>query len=341
MNEQPLGPLFVDIETLELLPEEREKLMHPLIGGVILFSRNYECPEQLKALVLSIKDVRTPALLVAVDQEGGRVQRFKEGFTMLPPARTYGELYDRDKAAGLEASRCAGYLIATELRELGVDLSFAPVLDIGTVDSAVIGDRAFHGNPAVVAELARAHIAGMNQGGMKATGKHFPGHGAVAEDSHTCLPWDKRSWPEIDCCDLVPYRLLSDVLHGVMTAHVNFTDVDDCLPTYSGYWLNTVLRHDIGFSGVIFSDDLSMDGAKIMGGPDERVASALAAGCDMALICNDPDAVDLVLDRLKRDPPADTPKSVLALAGGATDVSNKQYARNVLESLTLQVVSTA
>ena len=338
MSEQLLGPLFVDIETLELLPDEREKLAHPLIGGVNLFSRNYEYPEQLKALVLSIKDVRTPALLVAVDQEGGRVQRFKEGFTILPPARTYGELYDRDKAAGLEASRCAGYLMATELRELGVDLSFAPVLDIGTVDSAVIGDRAFHGDPAVVAELARAHIAGMNQGGMKATGKHFPGHGAVAEDSHTCLPCDKRSWSEINRCDLVPYRSLHNMLHGVMTAHVSFSDVDDCLPTYSNYWLNTVLRQDIGFAGVIFSDDLSMDGAKIMGGPDERVAGALAAGCDMALICNDPGAVDLVLDRLDREPLAVTPANVLALAGGLVDISNQQFARNILESLPIEIV---
>lgn len=338
MTEQPLGPLFIDVKGFELLPEECEKLEHPFIGGVILFSRNYQSREQLTELVTSIKSVRNPGLLVAVDQEGGRVQRFREGFTVLPPASTYGELYDQDHNAGLEASRCAGYLIACELRELGVDISFAPVLDIGIADSAVIGDRAFHSDPAIVAELAGAHILGMNQGGMKATGKHFPGHGAVVGDSHTCRPIDQRTLPEIDGSDLVPYRVLSEMLHGVMTAHISFPQVDDQLPTYSGYWLRQVLRHDIGFSGVIFSDDLSMDGAKIVGEPEDRVSAALAAGCDMALICNDPDAVDRALDRVVWSVPQTTPVNMLALAGGAVEISREQAARRTLESLLAEVV---
>jgi beta-N-acetylhexosaminidase len=175
--EQALGPFFIDVAGVELLPREREKLAHPLVGGVILFSRNYDDTDQLRALVESVKSVRTPSLLVAVDQEGGRVQRFKNGFTVLPPARGYGDLYDRDKEAGLNASRCAGYVIAAELRAAGVDISFAPVLDVGTIESTVIGDRAFHRDPVIVSELARAYIEGMNIGGMKATGKHFPGHG--------------------------------------------------------------------------------------------------------------------------------------------------------------------
>ena len=333
MREQPLGPLFVDVAGLEIKPEERETLAHPLIGGVILFSRNYDTPAQLEALVRQIKSVRTPGLLVAVDQEGGRVQRFRDGFTVLPPAGVYGELYDRDKCAGLEAARWAGYLIAAELRALGVDMSFAPVLDVGTVDSAVIGNRAFHSDPEAVVELARAYIEGMNQGGMKATGKHFPGHGGVAGDSHTCLPCDQRRWEEIDRCDLVPYRSLVNLLHGIMTAHVSFPGIDDQLPTYSSHWLRKILRQDIGYSGVVFSDDLSMNGAKIAGEPEERVSSALSAGCDMALICNDPAAVERVLDRVDLAVPEVTPSKVLALAGGPCDSSNLQLARRALEPL--------
>lgn len=338
MREQPLGPLFVDVSGCELRPEEGEKLAHPLIGGVILFSRNYGTPTQLEALVRHIKSVRTPGLLVAVDQEGGRVQRFREGFTVLPPASVYGELYDRDKRAGLEAARWAGYLIASELRVLGVDMSFAPVLDVGTVDSTVIGNRAFHSDPVAVVELARAHIKGMNQGGMKATGKHFPGHGGVAGDSHTCLPCDRRGWDEIDCCDLVPYRSLVNLLHGIMTAHVSFPEIDGQLPTYSSHWLQKILRQDIGYSGVVFSDDLSMDGAKIAGEPEERVSRALSAGCDMALICNDPAAVERVLDRIDLIIPPVTPSNVLALAGGPCDSSSLLLARRMLEPLGARVV---
>lgn len=337
MIEQALGPLFVDVAGCELLPEECEKLIHPLIGGVILFSRNFDSPAQLNSLVRHIKSLRTPGLLVAVDQEGGRVQRFKAGFTVLPPANTYGELYDRDQGAGLEAARCAGFLIASELRALGVDISFAPVLDVRTVESTVIGDRAFHSDPIAVAELARAYIEGMNRGGMRATGKHFPGHGGVAGDSHTSLPCDFRRWDQIDRCDLVPYRKLVNLLHGIMTAHVSFPEINDRLPTYSSYWLQKVLRRDIGYSGVIFSDDLSMDGAKTGGEPEDRVSSALAAGCDMALICNDPAAVERVLERIGLSAPAFTPPNLLALAGGPVDNSFGLIARQTLEPLGVEL----
>ena len=337
MIEQALGPLFIDVSGIELLAEEREKLAHPLVGGIILFSRNYDNPDQLKVLVDSIKAIRNPALLVGVDQEGGRVQRFRDGFTRLPPAREYGDLYDRNQAAGLNASRCAGFLIAAELRRAGVDISFTPVLDIGVVQSTVIGDRAFHHDPVIVAELARAHIDGMNKGGMKATGKHFPGHGSVAQDSHICLPRDDRPWREIDQCDLVPYRALSKVLHGVMTAHVSYPNVDDQLPTYSSYWLRIVLRDRVGFTGVIFSDDLSMEGAKTKGDPMQRVSCSLAAGCDMALICNNLGAVDLVLSKMEVPHPQFTPKRILDLAGSSTDQSFHQQAMNTLDSMRVEV----
>ena len=311
----PLGPLLIDIAGKKLLPEERDKLVHPSVGGIILFSRNYESIQQIKLLVDDIKQIRTPSLLIAVDQEGGRVQRFKQHFTELPPARMYGKLYDRDERAGIEAARSGGYVMALELREVGVDFSFAPVLDLALCDSKVIGDRAFHQNPAAVSTLAGAFIAGMNEGGMKATGKHFPGHGAVLEDSHLCLPCDRRSWVEVNTNDLAPYRALKEMLHGVMTAHVVFPSVDDDLPTYSRHWLHTVLRGQIGFNGVIFSDDLSMEGAAVQGDPVERVTLALQAGCDMALICNKPDVVDHVLDSLVLEPKKETTAPVLALKG--------------------------
>ncbi|MDJ0958243.1 MAG: beta-N-acetylhexosaminidase [Arenicellales bacterium] len=326
----PLGPLFIDVKGKELLPEERDKLAHPSVGGVILFARNYESVQQLKALIDSIKKIRTPSLLTAVDQEGGRVQRFKHDFTELPPAKSYGDLYDREQCAGIEAARSAGYVMALELREVDVDFSFAPVLDLALCDSEVIGDRAFHRDPAAVSVLARAFIDGMNKAGMKAVGKHFPGHGAVKEDSHLCLPCDERTWVDVNENDLVPYRALSEVLHGVMTAHVVFPSIDGELPTYSAHWLRSVLRDEIGFKGVVFSDDLSMEGAAIQADPVARVRRALEAGCDMALICNRPDVVDQVLDRMTFAPNRDKTMSVLALKGTQPD---KTYSKEALATL--------
>lgn len=314
-SEKPLGPLFIDIADTELRPDEKEKLAHPLVGGVILFSRNFESIAQLVSLVREIKSIRSPSLLIAVDQEGGRVQRFKQGFTRLPPARSYGDLYDRDQHEGIEAACSAGYLMAIELRQTGVDLSFAPVLDLAQSDSEVIGDRSFHRDPETVSILARAFIGGMNRAGMKATGKHFPGHGNVSTDSHICLPCDDRAWDKIECSDLLPYRQLSPILHGVMTAHVQFSSVDQELPTYSSFWLRRVLREQIGFKGVVFSDDLSMEGAKVQADPVQRVTRALDAGCDMALLCNDTDTVNLVLDNLSLDLAELAPDAVVALRG--------------------------
>lgn len=329
----PLGPLFIDIIGTELLPEERDKLAHAAVGGVILFARNYESIEQLKDLVKDIKQVRAPSLLTAVDQEGGRVQRFKQHFTILPPAKTYGELYDRDQRAGIEASHWAGYVMALEVREVGIDFSFAPVLDLAHSSSDVIGDRAFHHDAAVVSTLARAFVEGMNKGGMKAVGKHFPGHGGVLEDSHVCLPCDERPWTDVDGNDLAPYRALNNLLNGVMTAHVLFPSVDSELPTYSRHWLRTVLRNEIGFKGVIFSDDLSMEGAAVLADPVERVNRALNAGCDMALICNKPNVVDLVLDRIACKPKRDIQAPILALKGTQPDESSYQKALATLISL--------
>ena len=334
---KPLGPLFIDVAGTELLPEERDKLAHEAVGGVILFSRNYESIEQLKCLVEDVNKIRTPSLLTAVDQEGGRVQRFKQYFTSLPPAKTYGELYDTDQRAGIEASHWAGYLMALEVREVGVDFSFAPVLDLAQSNSDVIGDRAFHKDATVVSRLARAFIKGMNKGGMKAVGKHFPGHGAVVEDSHLCLPCDERPWADVSDNDLAPYQVLCEVLHGVMTAHVLFPSIDNELPTYSKHWLQTVLRDQIGFEGVVFSDDLSMEGAAVLADPVERVTRALDAGCDMALICNKPDAVDSVLDGLVLKQERETPARMLALKGTEPEKGDYQKAQAALNSITSKI----
>ena len=330
---QPLGPLFIDVGGTELAPEDRDRLAHPLVGGVILFSRNYTDHTQLRSLIASIKQLREPALLIAVDQEGGRVQRFRTGFTTLPAAGSYGTLYDANPEHGCVAARDAGCVMAVELRQVGVDLSFAPVLDLARPGSEVIGDRAFHRHPSAVTDLARAFIEGMNDGGMKATGKHFPGHGGVIEDSHSCVPCDQRPWAEIRTEDLQPYRSLHSKLHAVMTAHVQFPGIDEELPSYSGHWLGTVLREQIGFSGVIFSDDLSMEGAKTRDEPAARVKQALRAGCDMALICNHPEGVDSVLDTLELDPANEAHLKLTTLKGGEYNTQSYARARDGVASL--------
>ncbi len=294
----PLGPVMLDLSgDLELDPVDRARLVHPAVGGVILFSRNFASREQLRALTAAIHALRTPPLLVAVDQEGGRVQRFREGFTPLPAARRYGELYDEDPQRGLDIARQGGWVMASELRSVGVDFSFAPVLDVLLQPSDVIGDRAFHARAAIVVALAGAFIDGMAQAGMRATGKHFPGHGGVGGDSHHCLPCDHRQYREVERVDLVPYRRLGAQLGGVMTAHVLFDSVDDQVPTYSRYWIGEVLRRQLGFRGVVFSDDLSMHGAHGAGDVPRRVSRALAAGCDMALVCNDSPAIQRLLQQ--------------------------------------------
>jgi beta-N-acetylhexosaminidase len=289
---------MIDVSGLSLTAAERDMLVDPRIGGVILFSRNYESTEQVRELVRELHAVRSPQLLVAVDQEGGRVQRFRDGFTQLPPARWLGHEYDVDPDRARELARSCGWLMAAELLDVGVDISFAPVVDLDLGFSEVIGDRAFHRDPDAVAALASAYIHGMRQAGMIAVAKHFPGHGAVVADSHHELPVDHR---EMDAMadDLLPYlRLIDNGLHGVMMAHVKYPAIDRRIASLSPYWIQTELRRNLNFTGAIFSDDLSMSVAEVVGDVPERVRQALDAGADMALICNDPDAVARTLDEL-------------------------------------------
>ena len=295
----PLGPLMVDVGGLELTDDDIDLLSLPTVGAVILFSRNFESRPQVSAMINRIKSIRNPALLIAVDQEGGRVQRFRKGFSALPAALEFGRIYDHDPDQALAMCQDTGKVMARELIEVGVDFSFAPVLDCANSNSSVIGDRGFHHHPKVISELAGAFINGMNTEGMAAIGKHFPGHGGVIEDSHAELPVDNRTMKELDGCDLIPYKSLVDRLGGIMTAHVLFPNIDDELPTYSPFWIQSILRKNLGFRGLVFSDDLSMKGAEGAGTPLQRTQRALQAGCDMALICNDSLAANEVARKLE------------------------------------------
>jgi beta-N-acetylhexosaminidase len=294
----PLGPVMLDVEGTSLIDDDRRRLLDPLVGGVILFKRNYVSPEQIAELTADIRALRTPELLIAVDHEGGRVQRFREGYTPIPAMAGLGALWDADRSAARRRSEAAGFLIAAELTASGVDFSFTPVLDLDFGRSAVIGDRALHRDAGAVTELATALIAGLARGGVAAVGKHFPGHGFVAEDSHADIPVDPRPLSEIRVADLVPYRRLSGQLAGVMPAHVIYPEVDRVPAGFSRIWLQDVLRDEIGFDGVIFSDDLSMEGASGAGNIVARARAALSAGCDMVLVCNRPDLADALLRSL-------------------------------------------
>lgn len=293
------GPVMLDLAGTALTAAEAEMLRHPLVGGVILFARNYESPDQLRELCAAIHRVREPALAIAVDQEGGRVQRFVAGFTRLPPMRALGRVHERDAALASSLARAAGVVLAGELLAHGVDLSLAPVLDVDFGASAVIGDRAFHSTPAGVAALASALVEGMRRAGMGAVGKHFPGHGWVRADSHHEVPVDERDLATIEANDLEPYRaLIGRGLTGVMPAHVIYPAVDPRPAGFSPFWLQEILRARLGFDGIVFSDDLSMAGARVAGGIVERARAALDAGCDMVLVCNDVAAAARLLDGL-------------------------------------------
>ena len=298
-----LGPVMLDVAGLRVASEEKEMLRHPSVGGVILFARNFESPRQLLALTTEIRALRRPELLIAVDHEGGRVQRFQEGFTRIPPMRLLGERWEGDTAQARTLAESTGYVVAVELRAHGVDFSFAPVLDVDFGSSSIIGDRAFSDEPAVIAALAGAFVAGSTAGGAASVGKHFPGHGYVNADSHVDVPVDERDLGEIEAADLLPYReLIKRGLSGIMPAHVIYPKVDRRPAGFSPVWLKDVLRGRLGFGGMIFSDDLSMEGASVAGGVVQRAEAALAAGCDMTLVCNAPQAAAEVLNGLKAGP---------------------------------------
>ena len=296
--ERALGPVMADVVGLELAADERELLEHPLLGGVVLFARNYAAPEQLRALCGAIHEVRNPPLLVAVDHEGGRVQRFRDGFTRLPAMRSLGRVYDRNPALAVNLAAAVGVVLAAELAAHDVDFSFAPVLDVDFGSSSVIGDRALHSEADAVAKLAAALVGGMSRVGMGAVGKHFPGHGYVRADSHHEVPVDERSLEVIEATDLAPYRTLIGQLGGVMPAHVIYPRVDSRPAGFSPVWLKEILRNRLGFGGIVFSDDLSMEGASVAGGIVDRARAALGAGCDMILVCNAREATLRLLDGL-------------------------------------------
>lgn len=287
----PPGPLVIDVAGHELTVEERRRLADPRVGAVILFARNYRDREQLRALTGAIHELRSPPLLIAIDHEGGRVQRCREGFSRLPAMRLLGRWWDADPDAARAGAEAIGHILASELRDVGVDLSFTPVLDLDWGTSSVIGDRSFHGDPDAVVDLAGALIRGLHGAGMSCCGKHFPGHGWVQADSHVAIPVDTRSLDEI-AEDMLPYRRLP--LDAVMPAHVIYPKVDARPAGFSPVWLDT-LRRDLGFEGILFTDDLSMEGASVAGGVVDRVRAAEAAGCDMYLVCNAADKVDEVL----------------------------------------------
>jgi beta-N-acetylhexosaminidase len=296
------GPIVVGVEGRELSATDRERLLHPRVGMVILFAANYESPEQLTRLCAQIHALRDPPLLIAVDHEGGRVQRFRQGFTVLPPMRRLGQLWDRDVLLACRVAASTGYVLGAELRSHGVDLSFAPVLDVEHGRSGVIGDRAFHSDPRVVTMLASHLMHGLLMAGMANCGKHFPGHGWANADSHVDIPRDGRTLAAILKADAAPYRWLAPMLAGVMPAHVVYSRVDPLPAGFARRWVEDILRRDLGFTGAVFSDDLLMEGAREAGSVADRAAAAFAAGCDFALVCSQTPVMDQVLERVEWTP---------------------------------------
>ncbi len=298
-----IGPLMLDLDGCELSPEERELLAHPAVGGVILFNRNYQHPEQVRALIADIRACVRDECLIAVDQEGGRVQRFCTGMTRLPPAASYGAWYRKQPAAALAACTNSAWLLASELRAVDVDFSFAPVLDVDHGVSAVIGDRAFSSSAEEVAALGIAWLEGLRRAGMIGCGKHFPGHGAVVEDSHVACPVDPRDLAQLTASDLVPFaRLIAAGLEAIMPAHVIYPQIDAAPAGFSSHWLKDHLRQRLGFQGAIFSDDLTMAAAEQGGDYAARAQAALTAGCDMVLVCNNRAAAIAVAETLVDNP---------------------------------------
>ncbi|MEO8103921.1 MAG: beta-N-acetylhexosaminidase [Betaproteobacteria bacterium] len=339
-----LGPVMTDVAGQVLSNEDIRRLQHPLVGGVILFARNYESPRQLIELTSAIHALRNPALPIAVDHEGGRVQRFREGFTAIPPMRALGEVWEQEPGRAAALAEQVGLVLAWELIHHGVDFSFAPVLDLDWGESSVIGNRSFHRQPRAVTILAARLIKGLSAAGMGAVGKHFPGHGYVRADSHHEIPVDPRTLEAIAETDLIPFEDLSlrQELMGIMPAHVIYPAIDDQPAGFSATWLKSILRHRLGFGGIVFSDDLSMEGASVAGAMTQRAHAALNAGCDMALICNDPAKADEMLAGLTADgvvPTMDLSRRLerIRALGQASSADASQYeaARNAIAALGL------
>lgn len=308
---------MLDVVGTELTADDIRRLQHPLVGGVILFARNFENCEQLKALTANIHQIRQPPLLIAVDHEGGRVQRFREGFTKIPPMREFGKIWDKDRKKAMALAMEAGWILAAELRAHGVDFSFTPILDMDYGDSLVIGDRAFHLDPRAINDLAFSLMQGLKKGGMAAVGKHFPGHGFVVADSHVSIPIDEREFDQIAQHDMQPFKqMIDEGLPAIMPAHVIYPKVDNKPAGFSERWLQKVLRERLGFNGVIFSDDLSMEGASVGGDVTTRSLAALNAGCDMILLCNRPDLADELLENLVWKMPAQSIVRLTRMHGG-------------------------
>lgn len=330
----PPGPVVVDVLGLALTDDDRRRLAHPAAGAVILFARNFSDSAQLIALTEEIERLREPALPVCVDHEGGRVQRFRTDFTLLPPMRELGKLWDRDRELGRQAARGAAYVAGAELAAHGVDFSFAPVLDIDYGTSGVIGDRALHFDPTAVGALGACIVQGFADAGVAAVAKHFPGHGFAEADSHVAVPRDERPLKDLQRKDLLPYKAaIAAGLAAVMPAHVIYSQVDPEPAGYSRFWLQEVLRRQLGFEGLVFSDDLSMEGASVAGGPLERARAALAAGCDMVLLCNDPQALDALLDGLGEAPLAQVERLERMRRKGGRDLRKSVAYREAQQAL--------
>lgn len=315
MNQEhmPLGPVMLDVVGTQLTDDDLRRLCHPLTGGVILFARNYQNRHQLTALCEAIHRAR-PGVLIAVDHEGGRVQRFRsDGFTRLPAMRRLGDLWEQDVLQACKVATAVGYVLAAELRACGIDLSFTPVLDLDHGPSGVIGDRAFHRDPRVVTLLAKSLNHGLREAGMANCGKHFPGHGFAAADSHVAVPVDEREPAEILADDAAPYDWLGLSLSAVMPAHVIYPKFDRHPAGFSKKWLS-LLRKQMGFEGVIFSDDLSMEGASVAGDVVQGAHAALKAGCDMVLVCNSPEKADQLIEGLDPSVAVDAHRSAARIA---------------------------
>ena len=327
---------MVDIGGTDLTSEDVRVLSHPMVGSVILFSRNYRDPLQVSELTAAIRAIRSPQLLIAVDHEGGRVQRFREHFTRLPASRLLGRRFEAQRREGLSLAQSVGWLMAAELRSAGIDFSFAPCIDLDYGVSEIIGDRAFHSDADAVAALGVAYMAGMREAGMAACAKHFPGHGAVIADSHTDLPVDRRAFVDMEA-DLRPYRLMiQNNVASVMAAHVVYPAIDQLPASLSRRWISDILRGELGFHGCVFADDLSMAGAAAFGGILQRVKLAFAAGCDVLPICNDRQAVQSVLENFGAEfgSPASQARLVRMRARGEADANlgaNRQWQQTVAE----------